>query len=301
MTMPFGVATVLGSLPFRTVAETSRFMLDLVPRLVAVPLVSVMSAPARAIADEAGEPDPLVAFRAFLATLSGRVEPIVLSVTGPVTVLMDLRRDGLGGIGASETATDLVESRAHAMLDAASELVPGAPVLLVLDEPALANSMHPTFPIDSDEISAMVAEVVTDVGDAATVGVKVDGRADWAMLLKSGIGLLGAPVSAHLETAGAEVAAFLERGGLIAWGAVPTNEPLGTNADRLWRRLNALWCDLIRAGTDPQLLRERSIITTAGELGSFGVSQAERAIALAQDLASRVVRQAFGMHLSIGA
>jgi hypothetical protein len=121
------------------------------------------------------------------------------------------------------------------------------------------------------------------------------------MLLRTSIAVLGAPVTAQLETAAAELARFLERGGVIAWGAVPTDEPLGTSADRLWRRLSALWCELVGAGIDPRVLREQSIITTAGELSSFGVSQAERAIGLAQDLASRVFRQARGLHLSIGA
>jgi len=172
---------------------------------------------------------------------------------------------------------------------------------MVLDEPGLANSMHPTFPLDEDEVQELVGEVVHDLSPGAAVGVRVDGRADWSMLLRTGIAVLGAPVTAQLETAAAELARFLERGGVVAWGAVPTDEPLGTSADRLWRRLSALWCELVGEGIDPRLLRERSIITTAGELSSFGTSQAERAIALAQDLASRVFRQARGLHLSIGA
>ncbi len=292
--LPAGLATVIGALPFMSVGEASRFMRELVPSLVSAPLVT--SSP-----DDEASVASLAAFREFLATMAGRVEPIVVSLTGPVTVWLDLRREGIEPGAAAVRAVELVEAQAHEMLDATHEAMPEAEVLMVLDEPALANSMHPTFPLQPDEIESLVGDVVRDLSDDATIGVRVDGRADWAMLIRTGIGVLGAPVTAHLETAAAEITRFLERGGVIAWGAVPTDEPLGTSADRLWRRLSALWCELSGLGTDPQLLRERSIITTAGELSTFGITQTARAIELAQDLAGRVFRQTRGLQLSIGA
>lgn len=301
--VPVGLATVMGSLPLLPVAETSRMMRDLLPDLIAAPRVSVPAGAAGS--GEASESiessESLEAFRSFVGELSGRVEPIVVTLTGPVTVLLEMRRAGKSWDEAARAARDAVRSRAQEMLAVTREHMPQAQVLMVLDEPGLANSMHPTFPLDEHEVEALVGELVDDLSGDASVGVRVDGRADWSMLLRTGIAVLGAPVTAQLETAAADLARFLERGGVVAWGAVPTDEPLGTSADRLWRRLSALWCELVGEGIDPRLLRERSIITTAGELSSFGVSQAERAIGLAQDLASRVFRQARSMHLSIGA
>jgi hypothetical protein len=294
--VPAGLATVLGSLPLMSVTETTRFMREVMPDLVSAPMVGVAGRGSDAVESESFE-----AFRSFVSSMSGRVEPIVVNLTGPVTVLLDLRRSGVDRGDAPRRAREAVEVEAHRMLDVTHEHMPDAEVLVVLDEPALANSMHPTFPLEPGEVEELVTEVVADLAEDVTVGVRVDGRADWSMLLRTGIGVLGAPVTAQLETAAADISRFLERGGVIAWGAVPTDEPLGTSADRLWRRLSALWCEMVGAGIDPQLLRERSIITTAGELSSFGVSQAERAIVLAQDLASRVFRQARGLQLTIGA
>jgi hypothetical protein len=48
-------------------------------------------------------------------------------------------------------------------------------------------------------------------------------------------------------------------------------------------------------------LRERSIITPAAGLGNFGISQAERILTLAEELATRVLHQTLGVRLSIGA
>lgn len=296
--LPAGLSTVIGALPFRSVAEVSRFVLDRIPRLVSAPPITLDAEHPQGVRDGV---DPIAQLRLFLMSMAGRAEPIVLNLTGPVTVDLDLRRHGATATEGARRAVELVVDRARLMLDAAEEFVPAADVLLVLDEPGLENSMHPTFPIGPDEITRLEAQIVDHLSSRSRVGVRVSGRADWAGLLRSGIAVLGAPVTAQLESAGAEIGAFLERGGVIVWGAVPTDEPLGASAERLWKRLSLLWSELVRGGTDPQLLRERSIITIAGGLGGFGVSQTERVVALTQDLASRVWRQAKGLQLSIGA
>ena len=176
-----------------------------------------------------------------------------------------------------------------------------APVRPFLEEPGLANSMHPTFPLSPSEIEGLVAGVVEPLTTDAVMGVQVNGRADWALLLRTGIGVLGAPISARLETAAAELGRFLESGGFVAWGAVPVDEPLGSGVERLWRRLSALWAGLAQAGLDPLRLRERSIITPAAGLGGFGLSQAERVLRLTGELSERVFNQVVGARLSIGA
>jgi hypothetical protein len=265
------------------------------PRLVSAPVVSVDAS------DPNGGAEELVMLSSFLQPMKDRVEPIVLSLTGPVTAALALVRGGTDVSYAEELAMTAVSAKARALLELASTLVPLAPVLLMLEEPALANSMHPTFPLAPDEIESLVSEVVEPLTDDAMVGVQVNGRADWAMLFRTGISVLGAPVTARLDTAASELSAFLRDGGFIAWGAVPVDEPLGASADRLWKRLSALWAELSRLGIDPLLLRERSIITPTADLGAFGVSQAERVIRLTAELSEKVFRQVVGARLSIGA
>ena len=84
--------------------------------------------------------------------------------------------------------------------------------------------------------------------------------------------MLSLPVDAGLvERAPATLGRFLERGGWVAWGAVPTDRPVGTDADRLWRELADLWCDLVRAGCDPVRLRRQALVTPACGLACHGV------------------------------
>jgi hypothetical protein len=103
-----------------------------------------------------------------------------------------------------------------------------------------------------------------------------------------------------LPAAGA-LTAHLERGGWVAWGAIPTAKPLGTDADRLWRKLSLLWCDLVQSGTDPSLLRAQALITPACGLAGHGVSQAARALRMTATLGERVADQAAATRLSVGA
>ena len=99
----------------------------------------------------------------------------------------------------------------------------------------------------------------------------------------------------------AQLADVLDRGGRIAWGAVPVDQPLGTSEELLWRRLSALWCELVGAGMDPLLLRSRSLISPVDGLGHFGHTQAERLLDLVDEISLRVRRQAIGARLSLGA
>ncbi|HMS13198.1 MAG TPA: hypothetical protein PKD80_08850 [Microthrixaceae bacterium] len=264
---PAGLATIIGALPPLNPIDAARFVLDLVPRLPSAPLLG---------AD--GNLEPV---RQFLEEIQGRVEPVVVSLTGPVTWALQL--------GDLEAAQRLVEERARELIALARAYVPDAPLMLFLQEPSLANSMHPTFPLEPDEIERLVADTVEPLTDDATVGVQVSGRADWAMLLRTGIGALGAPVTARLDTVAAELAVFLENGGVVAWGAVPVDEPLGTGVERLWRRLAALFAELVALGLDPSLLRDRSIVTPAAGLGDFALPQAERVVQLASELSDRLI------------
>jgi hypothetical protein len=289
--VPVGLATVIGARP--------DLAPERLPRLPSAPPVVVDATDGRASATD------LAAVDRFLRDLGERRDPIVLSVTGPVTLWSERRRAGGDPDDAARFAHGAVVAAASQLLDLARRHAPDAGLLLFLEEPALTNSMHPTFPLSADEIAALIAATVSAVdglGDhGTTLGVQVGGRADWAMLLATGIGALAAPITAQLQTASAEIGRFLESGGLMAWGAVPVDEPLGQSIERLWRRLSDLWCELARRGVDPLLLRERSIITPAAGLEHFRSSQAARIVALADELATRVLHQTVGVRLSIGA
>ena len=103
-----------------------------------------------------------------------------------------------------------------------------------------------------------------------------------------------------LESAG-YLARFLGDGGTIAWGAVSTEGPISTSAERPWRKLSELWCELVQRGADPGQLRRQSIITPECGLGTHTPAVAERVHRLAADISERVRDQATATRISLGA
>ena len=99
-------------------------------------------------------------------------------------------------------------------------------------------------------------------------------------MLQAGPQILSLPLDSGAEAHAGALGAFLDNGGWIAWGAVPTTGPIGSTPERLWQHLSTEWCDLTRAGCDPVLLREQALITPACGLAGHGEVQADLVLGL---------------------
>ncbi len=99
-------------------------------------------------------------------------------------------------------------------------------------------------------------------------GVHLCGNPDWDFLLHADIDLLSFNaygVADVLEGYADGIRAMLERGGVIAWGMVPTNfaDAEGEDAESLLERLTGLWEKLVARGVDRDRLFTQSMITPA--------------------------------------
>ncbi|HEY8544670.1 MAG TPA: hypothetical protein VIL36_06470 [Acidimicrobiales bacterium] len=316
---PPGLSTGIGSLPHDDPDEAARFSLEVHPRLPSAPSLPRRSATEGMIAqsawgitgvsvlddgsllvDEAavdpelplGDPtvdgEPFVGLRAFLQAIEGRVEPFKLQFTGPVTAGLALHACGVSTDRAFGVARLAVTARIRAALDAARRVAPGATPVLFLDEPGLRAALDPGFPLDLDDALDLVSSAMAVVEETAIAGLHCCGRADWQAVLQSGPQILSLPVGMGATEHAGALAGFLERGGWIAWGAVPTDGPLIESADVLWRRLWTEWEALAAGGCDPALLREQAIITPACGLVGFDPFQAQQVAGLAALLGRRL-------------
>jgi len=99
-------------------------------------------------------------------------------------------------------------------------------------------------------------------------GVHLCGNPDWDFLLNLDMDILSLDVYLNGEifaTYANSIQRFLDRGGVIAWGMVPTNfEPFeAENAQSLTGRLEEIWSILARKGIDRDFLLSRSLISPA--------------------------------------
>ncbi len=327
-----GVATSIGSLPHTDPRAAATFVLERHPRLPGAPSLPNRSGMERMIAqaawgiagvsvledgslvlDERGvdhvtplahagiDGEPFVGLRAFLGAVAGRRAPIKLQLTGPVTLGIALHSLGVPAARAFSVAGAAVRARARALVAAAQETAPMAPLVVFVDEPGLTAAMDPSFPLDPNRTIDLVSSALATLEHHAVTGLHCCGSADWRVVLQTGPQILSMPVAVGaVEHAGA-LSAFLERGGWVAWGAVPTTGPLGNTPERLWQHLSAEWCALTQGGCDPVLLREQAMITPACGLAMHGEVQADLVLSLTTQVARRLETQTRGMRLTVGA
>ena len=245
--------------------------------------------------------EPFVGLRAFLGAVAGRRTPIKLQLTGPVTLGIALLNLGVPAARAFAVAGSAVRARARTLVAAAQETAPMAPLVVFVDEPGLTAAMQTDFPLEPNRTIDLVSSTLATLEPHAMTGLHCCGLADWPVVLQAGAQILSLPLdSGAVEHSGA-LGAFLEGGGHIAWGAVPTSGPIGSTPERLWQHLSAEWCALTQGGCDPVLLREQAIITPACGLALHGEAQADLVLRLTNQVARRLGTQTQGMRLTVGA
>jgi hypothetical protein len=248
----------------------------------------------------------------FLRSLPAHIERtegfvgVRIALVGPVSLTLALRSAGLPLEEAVAVSDTLVARRATGLLSAVRQVMPDHVAMVCINEPGLIGAMHPTFPLPPAAVLGLLDPVVCglDAHDRAgdlLIGAHVPGRTDWETVIASGVSVVSAPAASGLVGWAPTLAGFLDRGGRVAWGSVPVDQPLCTSEELLWRRLSAVWCELVGEGLDPLVLRTRSLVSPVDGLGHFGQAQAALAVGLVESLSSRVRCQAVAARLSLGA
>lgn len=239
---------------------------------------------------------------AFLTTAAQNgVSPprVKVQVAGPLTLGLALTHAGLPPSQAFRRAGEATRAWGLAVEDLVEARLPGSALVLFFDEPALVAWRRYDAPIEHEA----AVDVLSGALAAAScpTGVHVCGSGDLRLALEAGPQVLGVEVRDTVVDDADVLARHLDADGWIAWGAVPTDRPVGESSEPLWRALVGVWCELTRRGCDPVRLRTQSVITPACGLAGHGPTQAERALRLARELADRVHDQAIAARLTLGA
>jgi hypothetical protein len=324
-----GAATGIGSLPHEDPVAAAEVVLRCLPDLPAAPqlpardpregmlaqwlgaLPEVTIAPDGAVVVDSDSDDaPVCDFAAgghsglltFLDVAAAREKTpprVKVQVTGPLTLGVALQAAGVAGPRAFRRAAEATRAWSVAVEELVRTKLPDAGLVLFFDEPALVSWQRGLDPLDRESAIDVLSGALAAV-DCVT-GVHVCGDGDVALALEAGPEVLGVEVNDDLVRHTVSLARFLDGDGWVAWGAVPTDRPVGESADPHWRTLARVWCDLTRRGCDPVPLRARGLITPACGLAGYGSSQAERVLGIARELAARVHDQAVAARLTLGA
>lgn len=132
-------------------------------------------------------------------------------------------------------------------------------------------------------------------------GVHLCGNPDWDFLLKLDIDVLSLDTYTNGEvfvSYSKAIRKFLDRGGILIWGIVPTNfEPFEKEGlTSLEKRLKNYWKNLAREGIDQQYLLSRSLLSpaTCCLVNPDGEATVEKAFGVVRAL-SETLRKEFGL------
>ena len=132
-------------------------------------------------------------------------------------------------------------------------------------------------------------------------GVHLCGNPDWDFLLGLNLDILSLDIHQNGEiflSYSEAIKKFLDRGGIIAWGIVPTNfEPFeAENIDTLEERLIKIWDSSANKGIDGEFLISRSLISpaTCCLVNPDGEKTVEKAFGVVKVL-SRRLQERYGL------
>jgi hypothetical protein len=243
--------------------------------------------------------DGLLTFLDAAVAQPKSVPRVKLQLTGPLTLGVALSRAGMPLGHAFVRAVETARIWARLLEREVATRLPGTELVLFFDEPALVRWRDEEPPIDRETATDLLSAALA--APTCTTGVHVCGPGDVRLALDAGPDIIAVDVTEVCLDDAFAYARFLEGEGSIAWGAVPTDRPVGENAAPLWKTLIDVWCELTKHGCDPIRLRNQALVTPACGLAGHGPSQAERAMRLAREIGNRVMDQSAATRLSVGA
>ena len=194
-----------------------------------------------------------------------------------------------------EMITELMALRAAWQVDYFKDVSQG-PVVVFIDEPGLAGFGSSAFiGVSREDVIHDLSRVISAIHDQGGIaGIHVCGNTDWGMVMASGVDVVNFDAFAYFDKFflyAREIVAFMEAGGCLAWGMVPTDSSENLAAATLDDLEKAFWDHvdaLCGQGLDRERVLAQSAITPACGMGSRTPEEAMTILALTRGLSERL-------------
>jgi len=169
----------------------------------------------------------------------------------------------------------------------------GKPVIIFIDEPAMESLGSGFSAVSSEVVAEKLNEIIDMVHELDGIaGIHCCGNADWPMLFNTKIDIINFDAFGYMDRVmlyPAEIKKFLDRGGALAWGVVPTGSFTGSEtADQLFEILNSGMKRLESQGVKREALLRQCLITPSCGMGSLTLDKAEAILKLLREVADRM-------------
>ena len=221
-------------------------------------------------------------------------------IVGPITLGGSLRGErGKSVLYDGEIMSAIVKGLAIKALWLIEKMaVSGRVPVLFVDEPSLAGFGSAFTAIRREEVIRFIGEIVDYLrskGDVV-IGIHCCGNTDWSMIIETGVDIVNFDAFDYMDyflLYRDEIIRFLEGGGTVAWGVVPTTSFTGKETvSDLKAQLEKGLDRLYEWGIKRNEATERSIITPACGLGTMDPHKAEKVLELLASLSNIVFEAA---------
>jgi hypothetical protein len=215
-------------------------------------------------------------------------------IVGPFTLLTTLKDHQDRSLIYNEEVQDVVVK--HLALKAKWQInqlkALGRPVILFLDEPALAGFGSSAFiAISAELVHRLLQEVIEAVHQAgALAGTHICANTDWNLVFNCGVDVINFDAYNYFDKFVLyrdPLLEFLEKGHIVAWGLVPTNDPELIHKETP-ETLSNRWLESIKQLVKPPLslpkILSQSLFTPSCGCGSLSEETAERVLLLTKGL-----------------
>ena len=167
-------------------------------------------------------------------------------------------------------------------------------VIVFFDEPIFAALGTPAYiGISDEDVMHTYTEMCDELHAAgAVVGIHCCGNMDWSLLTRTTIDIISFDAYSFGDKVAlyaGEIDAFLQRGGWLAWGLVPTGRAELTNkesVENLMKKLEDLAALFVQKGVARDRLMKQMLLTPSCGMGTLPARSAERALDLLYQLRS---------------
>jgi len=160
-------------------------------------------------------------------------------------------------------------------------------IICFIDEPILSAFGSSTYvSVTREDVVGLLKEVIDAVhADKGIAGIHCCGNTEWSILIDAGVDIVNFDAFTYADTIamyGKQVKAYLERGGALAWGVVPTSKAIREQTvDTLVAKFEQGVDNLAaKAGISKPLILEQALITPSCGTGSMAVEDAEKVFSL---------------------
>jgi methionine synthase II (cobalamin-independent) len=238
------------------------------------------------------------AFFDHLQTLSEPPVAVKGQITGPITFCLGVTDQNGKAIfyddQLRDAAVKLLARKAKWQVAKLSQW--GRPVIIFIDEPALGGFGSSAFiGISKDDVVQCLQDVMAAVhAGGGLVGVHVCSNFDWPLVLDSESDIISFDAYAFFDKLilyPAHLKRFVESGGVVAWGIVPT-----LNAGDIEKEnastLTSMWEDqmlsLAALGIEEMTILSQSLITPSCGTGSLSLDLAKKVLTLTREVSDGI-------------